>query len=44
MEERKEANKQVVKKDQHKEDQMFNNDLFAITHNANFCLHHNARS
>jgi hypothetical protein len=40
MERRKEANKQVVKEDWHKEDQTYSNDLFAIAiaHNANFYL------
>ncbi len=44
MEEIKETNKQMVKEDWHKEDQMFNNDLFTIAHNANFGLRRDARS
>jgi mannose-6-phosphate isomerase-like protein (cupin superfamily) len=44
MRKRKEANKQAMKEDRHKEDQEFNNDLLAIAHNASFHLHHGVRS
>jgi len=44
MEERKEANKQVVRENWHKEDQLFKNHLFAIAQNANFYLHQDAKS
>jgi hypothetical protein len=36
MEERKEVNKQAVRKDRYEVDQEFSNDLFTIAHNANF--------
>jgi len=40
VEERKEENKQAVRKDWYEVDQKLSNDLFTITNNVNFHLHH----